>query len=138
MLYRRTGCPPKPSAKGCALVPSDQPSTLTVCFAIRLGYPPLSSAPIVCPCPLLATLAFRQPPLPSTGSRRARMFVRTRPNDVLRTWFFLRTSKVTILVLVLPLYTEIFISDKILNSWFLVEFQSFIFGQIWADFGNFG
>jgi hypothetical protein len=27
---------------------------------------------------------------------------------------------------------------KILKSQFLVEFQSFVFWQIWADFGSFG
>jgi hypothetical protein len=36
------------------------------------------------------------------------------------------------------LYTEIFIFEKILKSRFLVEFQSFVFRQIWADLGRFG
>jgi hypothetical protein len=31
-----------------------------------------------------------------------------------------------------------FIFEKILKSRFLVEFQSFIFGQIWANLSSFG
>jgi hypothetical protein len=33
---------------------------------------------------------------------------------------------------------RIFYFWKTLKSWFLVEFQSFVFKQIWADFGSFG
>jgi hypothetical protein len=37
-----------------------------------------------------------------------------------------------------PLGVQIFIFEKLLKSRFLVEFQSFIFGQILANFGSFG
>jgi hypothetical protein len=41
-------------------------------------------------------------------------------------------------VLVPPLHVQICIFEKILKSRFLVEFQSFIFGQILANLGSFG
>jgi hypothetical protein len=37
-----------------------------------------------------------------------------------------------------PLPVQIFYIKKILKSRFLVEFQSFISGQIWANLGSFG
>jgi hypothetical protein len=40
--------------------------------------------------------------------------------------------------LVPPLHIQIFIFEKLLKSRFLVEFQSFIIGQILANFGSFG
>ena len=66
---------------------------------VRPGHPPLLSSPTICPCrpPLPSAPTVRQIDWPSIGGQRARTFIRMRLDDVLRIWFSVKTSKVTIL-----------------------------------------